>query len=62
MMEEETVKQEPALCGHCGHPPLGKASYNMTPLCHPQWGEEWPDCYTLVSRDHHHMPCDKGCL
>jgi hypothetical protein len=58
---EDVMDEEPVLCAHCGQPRLGKATYNTFPLCHPLNGEERPDCYTLVSREHHHMPCDKGC-
>ena len=41
-------------CAHCEKPQRGRASYNMEPLCHPNEGM---DCYTLVSREHHEMPC-----
>lgn len=43
-------------CGHCGEDQVGRATYNMTPLCHPN-DESKMDCYKLVSLDHHEMPC-----
>jgi len=36
----------------------GSGSYNALPLCHPN-DDSRPDCYTLVSREHHHIPCDE---
>jgi hypothetical protein len=49
-------------CAHCGRV-MGDAaggfgSYNALPLCHPN-DDNRPDCYTLVSREHHHIPCDE---
>lgn len=39
----------------------GFASYNGFMLCHPN-SEDRPDCYKLVSLEHHHPHCDQeGC-
>lgn len=52
----------PTICGHCDLPIMGSASYNMVPVCHPEPDSGRPDCYVLVSREHHHFsPCHK-CL
>lgn len=50
------IQVSDTLCGHCGKPQRGHASYNMTALCHPD-DETAMDCYTLVSREMHEMPC-----
>jgi len=59
----EETQPQPRLyeCGHCGRMTGdyegGSAQYNWTHLCHPNTDTR-PDCYRLVSMEHHHVPCD----
>jgi hypothetical protein len=51
-------------CAHCGRvcgtPEAGFASLNGAPFCHPEDASTRPDCYRLVSYEHHDAPCP-GC-
>lgn len=48
-------------CQHCGRVmgdyEGGWGSINGEPLCHPNMDDR-PDCYTLVTLDHHELPCE----
>jgi len=56
----EPAKGNLRKCQHCGRMcgdyEGGFASINSFPVCHPNVDTR-PDCYTLVTLHHHHLPC-----